>query len=149
MDTVRGKGFQKKHKVTGEIPSSSLADIAFLLLIFFMVSTTFRSEEPRDVTMPWAEAQEKIPERRKNIQHIFIERDGSVYINDQRIPLNRISDVIGPLRAEQPRLVAAIRGDVDVPYGIVNDVQEELRGAGAVRVNFTTTFEREMSRRGR
>ena len=53
---VRGKGFQKKHKASGEIPSSSLADIAFLLLIFFMVSTTFRSEDPRQVTMPEAAA---------------------------------------------------------------------------------------------
>ena len=146
---ARGKGFQKKHKASGEIPSSSLADIAFLLLIFFMVSTTFSSEEPRDVTIPRAQAQEKIPEKRKDIQHIFIERDGSVYINDQRIPMNQISDVIAPLRAEQPRLVAAIRGDVDVPYDVVNDVQEELRDAGAVRVNFTTNLEREMSRRGR
>lgn len=146
---VRGKGFQKTHKATGEIPSSSLADIAFLLLIFFMVSTTFRSEEAREVTMPEAAAQEKIPEKRKDIQHIYIERDGSVYINDARIPVNQISDVIAPVRAEQPRLVAAIRGDVDVPYDIVNDVQEELRNAGAVRVNFTTTLEREMSRRGR
>ena len=146
---VRGKGFQKKHEASGEIPSSSLADIAFLLLIFFMVTTTFRSEDPRDVTMPEAAAQEKIPEKRKDIQHIYIERNGSVYVNDQRIPLNQISDVIAPLRAEQPRLVAAIRGDVDVPYDIVNDLQEELRDAGAVRVNFTTTLEREMSRRGR
>jgi biopolymer transport protein ExbD len=146
---VRGKGFQKKHEASGEIPSSSLADIAFLLLIFFMVTTTFRSEDPREVTTPEAAAQEKIPEKRKDIQHIYIEENGSVYINDQRIPLNQISDVIGPLRAEQPRLVAAIRGDVDVPYAIVNDLQEELRDAGAVRVNFTTTLEREMSRRGR
>ncbi|HET9332379.1 MAG TPA: biopolymer transporter ExbD [Gemmatimonadota bacterium] len=146
---VRGKGFTKKHKASGEIPSSSLADIAFLLLIFFMVSTTFRSEDPRQVTMPEAAAQEKIPEKRKDIQHIYIEGDGSVYINDTRIPMNQISDVIGPIRATQPRLVAAIRGDVDVPYDVVNDVQEELRSAGAVRVNFTTTLEREMSRRGR
>jgi biopolymer transport protein ExbD len=146
---VRGKGFQKKHEASGEIPSSSLADIAFLLLIFFMVSTTFRSEQPRDVTMPEAQAQEKIPEKRKDIQHVYVERDGSVYVNDQRIPLNQISDVIRPVRAEQPRLVVAIRGDVDVRYEIVNDLQEELRDAGAVRVNFTTNLEREVSRRGR
>ncbi|CAN5891316.1 biopolymer transporter ExbD [soil metagenome] len=146
---VRGKGFQKKHKASGEIPSSSLADIAFLLLIFFMVTTTFRSEDPREVTVPEAAAQEKIPEKRKDIQHIYIESNGSVYINDQRTPLNQVSDVIGPLRAEQPRLVAAIRGDTDVPYEIVNNLMEELRDAGAVRVNFTTTLEREMSRRGR
>jgi biopolymer transport protein ExbD len=43
----------------------------------------------------------------------------------------------------------SIRGDVDVNYELVNDVQEELRDAGTVRVNFTTNLEREASRRGR
>lgn len=146
---VRGKGFDKKHKASGEIPSSSLADIAFLLLIFFMVTTTFRKESPRDVTVPFAEAQEKIPEKRKDIQNVYIERSGSVYINDRAVPIEQISDLIAPVRAEQPRLVVSIRGDNDVAYDIVNDVQEELRDAGAVRVNFSTTLEREASRRGR
>lgn len=146
---VRERGFEKKHKASGEIPSSSLADIAFLLLIFFMVSTTFRTERPRDVTLPVAEAQEKIPEKRKDIQNLFVERGGAVYINDRNVPIEQISDVIAPIRVEQPRLVVSIRGDTDVPYEIVNDVQEELRDAGAVRVNFTTNLEREVSRRGR
>lgn len=146
---VREKGFEKKHKASGEIPSSSLADIAFLLLIFFMVTTTFRTEQPRDVVLPMAEAQEKIPEKRKDIQNLFIERGGAVYINDRNVPISQISDVIAPVRAEQPRLVVSIRGDTDVAYEVVNDVQEELRDAGAVRVNFTTNLEREVSRRGR
>lgn len=146
---VRQKGFEKKHKASGEIPSSSLADIAFLLLIFFMVSTTFRTEEPRDVILPEALAQEKIPEKRKDIQNIFIEEGGAVYVNDQQVPVTQIADVIRPIFAEHPRLVVSIRGDVDVDYELVNDVQEELRDAGTVRVNFTTNLEREASRRGR
>ncbi|MDX1623251.1 MAG: biopolymer transporter ExbD [Gemmatimonadota bacterium] len=146
---AREKGFEKSHKASGEIPSSSLADIAFLLLIFFMVSTTFRTERPRDVALPVAEAQEKIPEKRKDIQNLYIEQDGSIYINDQRVPVEQVSDIMAPIRAEQPRLVVSIRGDTDVPYDVVNDVQEELRDAGAVRVNFTTNLEREVSRRGR
>ena len=146
---VRQKGFEKKHKASGDIPSSSLADIAFLLLIFFMVSTTFRSEDPRDLTMPEALAQEKIPEKRKDIQNLYIERGGAVYINDQRVPVLQVAEIIAPIRAEQPRLVISIRGDVDVAYEVVNDVQDELRDAGAVRVNFTTNLERETSRRGR
>jgi len=146
---VRQKGFEKKHKASGEIPSSSLADIAFLLLIFFMVSTTFRTEEPRDVILPEALAQEKIPEKRKDIQNIFVEEGGAVYINDQQVPVTQIADVIRPIFVEHPRLVVSIRGDVDVNYELVNDVQEELRDAGTVRVNFTTNLEREASRRGR
>ena len=146
---VRQKGFEKKHKASGEIPSSSLADIAFLLLIFFMVSTTFRTEDPRDVILPEALAQEKIPEKRKDIQNIFIEEGGAVYINDQLVPVTQVADVIRPIFVEHPRLVVSIRGDVDVDYELVNDVQEELRDAGTVRVNFTTNLEREASRRGR
>lgn len=146
---VRQKGFQKKHKATGEIPSASLADMAFLLLIFFMVSTTFRSEEPREVAIPEALALEKIPERRKDIQNLYIERNGAVYINDRAVPIPQISEVIAPLRAEQPRLVVSIRADEEVPYAVVNDVQEELRDAGAVRVNFRTDLERDASRRDR
>jgi biopolymer transport protein ExbD len=142
-------GFKRKSKAASEIPSSSLADMAFLLLIFFMVSTTFRSEKPRDVVLPQAEAQQKIPEKRKDILHLYVEGNGTVYINDQQVPMPQISDIVTPFRAEQPRLVVAIRGDTDVPYGVVNDVQEELRDAGAVRVNFTTNLEREISRRGR
>ena len=146
---VRQKGFEKKHRASSEIPSSSMADIAFLLLIFFMVTTTFRAEQPRDVTMPEAMAQEKIPEKRKDIQNLFIERGGAVYINDRNVPVSQISDVIAPIRLDRARLVVSIRGDVDAPYALVNDVQEELRDAGAVRVNFTTNLERETSRRGR
>ena len=146
---VRSKGFEKKHKASGDIPSSSLADIAFLLLIFFMVTTTFRKEQPREVVIPTAEAQEKIPEKRKDIQNVYIEGGGTIYINDRNVPIEQISDVIAPIRIEQPRLVISIRGDTDVAYEIVNDVQEELRDAGAVRVNFTTNLEREVSRRGR
>ena len=145
---ARQKGFEKKHKPASEIPTASLADMAFLLLIFFMVSTEFRGEDPREVVLPEARAQEKIPERRKDIQNLFIEKDG-IYINDQRVPLDQVSDVMRPIFAEHPRLVVSVRGDVDVEYGLVNDVQEELQEAGAVRVNFSTTLEREASRRGR
>lgn len=146
---IRQKGFVKKNKASSDIPSASLADMAFLLLIFFMVSTTFRSEDPREVVLPEAEAQEKIPEKRQDILHLYVEGDGGVFINDQRVPIPQISDIVAPMRAEQPRLVVAVRGDTDVPYSVVNDVQEELRDAGAVRVNFTTNLEREISRRGR
>lgn len=146
---VREKGFVKKNKARAEIPSSSLADIAFLLLIFFMVTTTFRKERPRDVELPQALAQEKIPEKRKDILHLYVERSGAIYMNDRAVPAEQVSDIVAPVRLQSPRLVVAVRGDTEVPYDVVNDIMEELRDAGAVRVNFTTTLEREVSRRGR
>lgn len=145
---VKGGGpFKKKTRVTEEIPTASMADIAFLLIIFFMVSTVFRTEEPRDVILPQAEAQEEIPERRKDILHLYVEEDGSVYINDRLVSYDQVDDVVAPVYFKQPRLVVSIRGDKDVPFDAVDKVAEGLKEAGAVRVNFATTLERKLGAR--
>ncbi len=148
---IRGSGeFQKKSKTQSEIPTASMADIAFLLLIFFMVSTTFRKEQQRNVIFPRAEATQRSDEKRKNILHLYIEKDGSVYINDARVPMPQVSDIVLPLyRESDRRLVVSIRGDRDVPYKYVNQVTEELRQANAVRVFFATDLESRMMRERR
>jgi biopolymer transport protein ExbD len=64
---ITGGGLERKSKANSDIPSSSLADMAFLLLIFFMVTTTFPQERPRSMPWPEAEATEKLDEQRKNI----------------------------------------------------------------------------------
>ena len=62
---VKGGGFQKNSEASGEIPSSSLADIAFLLLIFFMVTTVFQADRDRPSIWPEAEAAEKAAKEAK------------------------------------------------------------------------------------
>ncbi|MFO7589243.1 MAG: biopolymer transporter ExbD [Gemmatimonadota bacterium] len=140
------KGFSRKSSASSEIPSASMADIAFLLLIFFMVSTVFRRE--RNVPIDWttAEATQKIDEKRKNILHLWVERDGTVYMNDQIVPHDNIDDIVRPLYAENRELVVAIRGDRDVPYVEINTITKQLQGAGAVRVTFATRVEQRVQR---
>jgi biopolymer transport protein ExbD len=138
-------GFKRKSKVASEIPDSSLADIAFLLLIFFMVSTVFRKEKKREIDFVEAAATEKVDEKRKNILHLWIERDGTIFINDAQIPVEDISNIVAPLyEATDNHLVVAIRADAQVPYGTINDVTEELRDGGALRVNFATDIEQRL-----
>ncbi|KPK81528.1 MAG: hypothetical protein AMS25_05975 [Gemmatimonas sp. SM23_52] len=143
-------GFQKKSKAQSEIPTASMADIAFLLLIFFMVSTTFRREQNRHLSFPRAEATQKVDEKRRNILHLWIEPDGAVYINDSRIPMDMVAEVVLPLYRESDRhLMIAIRGDRDVPYKFINAVTEQLREANAVRVFFHTDLESRLARERR
>ena len=144
---IQHGGFKRKSKVASEIPDSSLADIAFLLLIFFMVTTVFRKERPRDITTPEAQATERVDEKRKNILHLWVEKDGTIFINDQRIPSQDVAAVVAPIYEETDRrLVVAIRGDKDVPYRVINEITEELRDASAVRVNFATDLEQRLTR---
>lgn len=144
---IRGGGLSRKSKASSEIPSSSLADIAFLLLIFFMVSTVFRSDKQRPIDWPQAGAAKKIDEKVKNILNIWVEQDGSIWINDQEYTMDEVSGVVGPLYAQSDRhLVISVRADQDTPYSFIDAVQKELVSAGVVRVVFATELERQMTR---
>jgi len=144
-----GGGFKRKSKAASEIPSSSLADMAFLLLIFFMVSTTFRKEKKRDVTIPEAEATTKLDTPRKDILHLFIERDGQVFINDNRYPIEQVAQIVGPMYAENQAMIVVIRADEDVQYQWVDAVQKQLQESRAVRVTFYTNVEQRFTRERR
>ncbi|KPJ79419.1 MAG: hypothetical protein AMS19_11260 [Gemmatimonas sp. SG8_23] len=147
---IKGGGFEKSSKASDEIPSSSLADIAFLLLIFFMVTTVFQADRDRPIEWPEAEAAEKIDEKQKNILNIWMERDGRVFINDQPYPMEDVSQVVAPLYAASERaLVISIRGDREVPYLYMDQVQKELVAAGVVRVVFAAQLEQSMQRERR
>ena len=142
-------GLKRKSKAASEIPSSSLADMAFLLLIFFMVTTTFRKEEDRQVVFPEAEATEKLEEARKDVLHVFVEADGAIYINDVRYTTDQVSNVIAPMYAENTGLVIMLRSDRDVSYVQIDQILKELQAAGAVRVSFYTNLEQRMTRERR
>jgi biopolymer transport protein ExbD len=143
---LKGGGFERKSKASSEIPSSSLADIAFLLLIFFMVTTVFRKEQARPINWPSAQATQQIDEKRDNILHVWLERSGDVWINDRQIAMDQIASVVGPLWLESgQRLIISLRADADVPYRYVDLVQEQLKRSGAVYVVFATDLERRMT----
>lgn len=147
---IKQGGFSRKSKTSDEIPSSSLADIAFLLLIFFMVTTVFRTDRERDIIWPQAEATEKIDEKKKNILNIWVERNGAIFMNDQPYTMEQVSEVVAPLYADSDRrLVISIRGDREVPYSTMDQLQSELVSAGVVRVVFATEMEQRMTRQRR
>ncbi|MEJ2202767.1 MAG: biopolymer transporter ExbD [Gemmatimonadota bacterium] len=147
---AKNAGFQKRSKASEEIPSSSLADIAFLLLIFFMVSTVFPTDRERPIDWPEAAAAQKIDEKKKNILNVWLQEDGAVFINDQQYQMTEVSQVVAPLYAASERaLVISIRGDRDTPYVLVDQLQKEMVAAGVVRVVFAAQLEQRMQRERR
>lgn len=143
---IKGGGFERKSKASEEIPASSLADIALLLLIFFMVTTVFRSERELPIAWPSAEATEQIDEKRDNILYVWLEENGDVWINDQLIPMENVASVVGPIWLQSgQRLIISLRADANVPYRYVDLVQEQLKSSGAVYVVFATELERRMA----
>jgi biopolymer transport protein ExbD len=142
-------GFQRKSKAASDIPSSSLADLAFLLLIFFMVTTTFRKNQPREWVPPEAAATQRLEEPRKDILHIYVERDGRIFINDALVPGEMVAAVLQPLYQENHRMVMMLRSDRDVQYYHIDQIQKQIQAAGAVRVTFYTNLEQRVGRERR
>ena len=133
--------FTRKSRVGAAVPTASMADIAFLLLVFFMVSTVFIRFRGIPVTLPEAERVEKL-EMRRHVTSIWIGANGAVNIDDQAVPLQGVGPLIHAKLTANPRLIISIKGDGRAEFGTISDVLQELRQVEALRVNFATDRER-------
>jgi biopolymer transport protein ExbD len=130
--------------------TASLPDIVFMLLIFFMVSTVLREQDIRVRTqLPQAEALTKIDQKRL-ITKIHIgplkkgEKKGetAIQIEDALIENKKaIRNIMYNKIQEEPRTIASLKVDVESEMEIVNEVQQELRRAGALRINYSSNRE--------
>jgi biopolymer transport protein ExbD len=137
----------KKSKVSDEIPSSSMADIAFLLLIFFLVTTVFPRDRGLQVVLP--EEAEEVEVSQQNILHIHIWPDGLV-----RLTRGESTDVsvLTPRQVEQtwrtevaanPSLIAAVKTHPDAAHRYMVNVLDALQLAGASRISLQLLDEEE------
>lgn len=121
------------------IPTSSMGDIAFLLLIFFMVTTIFRQESGLPVELPRAEAGEEV--NRELVSNVYINRQGQISIDDRLVQVKHIPDIMGKKISDNPQLIVAFKTDNYTDYGVVSEVMEALKEVNAVRVFFNNDIE--------
>ena len=132
--------FKKKGGVSHSIPTGSMADITFLLLIFFMVSTVFVRFRVTGIIMPKAEKIEELKKRR-HINYLWVSADRKIYIDDKLANLDNVAGIFYDRRVKDPRMVVSLKCDYRAPYGLISSVMEELRKADALRINFATNRE--------
>jgi len=119
-----------------------MADIAFLLLVFFMVTTVFVRYRIPNIVLPNAEKIEEIKLRR-HIQYLWISADRKVYVNDMQLSdVKQIATLFYDFRVANPRMIVSLKCDRRAPVGLISQALEELRKADALRINFATDKER-------
>lgn len=131
--------FKKKSKVSDEIPTSSMPDIVFMLLLFFMVTTVFRSSSGLPVDLPVAKKIEKL-EAKKNVTSIWAASRDEISIDDKMVKVSDISTIMYQKRVENTRLIVSLKFDQTVNMGVVTDIHEELREVEALKVNYAAKF---------
>ncbi|HKI78695.1 MAG TPA: biopolymer transporter ExbD [Ignavibacteriaceae bacterium] len=133
--------FQKRRANTKqEIPTASMPDIVFMLLLFFMVTTTLREVDVLvQYKLPEAKAIEKI-ENKRLISYIWVGRDNRIQINDSLVKLSDIQTIMYAKRQALPNVIVSLRIDKGTDMGLVTDIQQELRKAYCLRINYSSTI---------
>jgi len=133
------KRIAKRKSSDTDIPTASQGDIAFLLIIFFMVGTTFRGSQGLKVVLPNAATTERIL-KKKNTENLWIDKAGRVSVSDNLMTIPSVTPIMSEKIVENPDLVVVLQADKDVPYGYVTDVLEALKAARALKVTFATNY---------
>ena len=129
--------FSRKTKVSSEIPTSSMPDIIFMLLIFFMVTTVLREYSGLPVNIPKAEKIEKLKGKR-HTAHIWISKEGLVSINDRLFAVQDVAKIMYEKRVSDPQLIVSLKADEEAKMELISSIHEELREADALKLNYST-----------
>ncbi|UCE08886.1 MAG: biopolymer transporter ExbD [bacterium] len=124
---------EKKKERSSEIPTSSLADIAFLLLIFFLVTTTIDVDKGIGLVLPpKGEAKEV---SKKNITNLLINAEGKVMIDDQITDIPMIKNIIKEKITRNPNLIVSVKTDEKTKYRHYIQVLDQLKQANAKKIS--------------
>jgi|TARA_Y100000310_G_C20529900_1_gene737885 biopolymer transport protein ExbD len=129
--------FNAKTKVSSEIPTASMPDIIFMLLIFFMVTTVLREYEGLNVFLPEAKKIERL-ETKRHVSYIFVSKDGLISIDDKIVPIDNVRHVMYKKRKADPQLTVSLKSDQLANMELINDMHTELRHADALKVNYSS-----------
>lgn len=146
-----GRFKEKKSAAMPKISTASMPDVVFILLCFFMVSTTMRETSLIvKVTLPEATEVQKL-EKKSLVSYIYVGQplkstygtESRIQLNDQFATVSDIQSFIATEReardeADRKLITTSIKADRETRMGIVSDIKQELRKAGAFKINYSS-----------
>ncbi|MBN2417041.1 biopolymer transporter ExbD [bacterium] len=124
---------EKRKERTVEIPTSSMADIAFLLLAFFLVTTSLDLDKGLKLALPPVGDVKPMP--KKNIASILINDEGEILLDEEPIDIAQIRDVIKQRLAENELLTVSIKTTENTRYQVFVSVLDQVQLAEAKRIS--------------
>jgi len=124
---------KRRDKEEIEIPSASLPDIVFQLLIFFLVTTTIDVDKGLDLVLPPIGEVKEIS--KKNITNLLINDLGQILIDEQVVDLEEVDNVIRDKLLENDKLIVSVKTARKTKYETYVKVLDQLKKAGATRIS--------------
>ena len=121
-----------------EIPTASLADISFLLLIFFLSTTMFAIEHGIPLVLPGS-GSATVKVKRSSVAVVRADADGTVRVDKEPVSLDQLRAIIEKKLAENSDLIVVLETHPESEYGLMVDILDELRLADARRISLKST----------
>ena len=116
----------ERERPSDEIPTSSMADIAFLLIIYFMITSSFTATRGLDFAPPKEDDNPPVIEKEDSVL-IEILTSGDLLVDSRPMLLDDVIDYLKPKLERNPEKPVIIRPEPSAPYGRMVDVMDELR----------------------
>lgn len=124
---------EKRAKARQDIPMASLADIAFLLLIFFLVTTTINTDKGIGLVLPQWGDQLNVP--KTNIVNVLINAAGEVMVGGEPIQIPLIRENVEKRIQVNDKLIVSIKTDLETNYQTFIEVLDQVKLANATRIS--------------
>jgi biopolymer transport protein ExbD len=122
------------HSLT-ELNITPLLDLAFVLLVIFII-TTIPPVKDTDLKLPTASKHQKDPPRKAN--YISLQADGKLFLNRLEISMNDLLPKLIGLRTDDPDLNVIVRGDAGTKYKQIRTVLDICQQANVPKVDLAT-----------
>ena len=125
---------KKRPREDVEIPSSSMADIAFLLLVFFLVCTTIDVDKGLRLVLPPTEVDTQ-EINKKNISNILINDAGQVLFDNEMVQVRDVERIVRQKIDDNPLLIVSLKTTRGTKYEVYIKVLDQLKRANATRIS--------------
>lgn len=126
---------QTAHQTLTELNITPLLDLAFVLLVIFIITTTPIVND-LELNLPTASKRQKDPPRKAN--YVTVESTGKLFLNKRELTIAELRDSLVGLRVEDPDLSVIVRGDSKTKYRRIREVLDMLQQANVVKVDLAT-----------
>ena len=126
---------QSHHHALAELNITPLLDLAFVLLVIFIITTTPIVND-LDVDLPSAAKRPK--ESKSKVNYVTVESSGKMYLNRDQVDLAALQERLVALRLDDPEINVVIRGSAKTKYQNVVAVMDVLQQANVGKVNLAT-----------
>lgn len=133
----------RRREIPVEIPTASMADVAFLLIIFFLVASFYSVTRGIQFSLPKHDEAALTAEPEAAVL-IEIASDSSLRVDDRNMALADLKGYIGPKLQQNPTKSVILQTSLDAPYQAMTDVFDELRQVGVQNLVIPTSTELQM-----